>query len=204
MNRQRLEAFSDGVFAVAITLLILDIHVPRGDPLTWAVLASLLPSVLVFVLSFVLVGVYWVAHHTMLIFAGAVGRRLLWTNIGLLLVIVFIPLSAATLGDHPESPEALVVYGANLSLANVAGLGVWLQATRHHRAGPIAAYRRFVARVHATPILVYAAGAATGFVSVPVALVLYAAVPVFFILPNPWLDRRTVQALAALGETPRD
>lgn len=200
MNRQRLEAFSDGVFAVAITLLILDIRVPRDATLTWTVLGALLPAILIFVLSFVLVGVYWAAHHTMLAFAGPVDRRLVWSNLALLMVIVFIPLTAATLGAHPDSPIAVVFYGGVLSLANAAGVVMWRQATRHHTAEAALAYRRFVTRVHAAPIVVYLCGAALSYASIPAALILYAAVPVFFILPIRWLDRRTGAALAALGK----
>src|SRR4029453_6516358 len=91
MNKARLEAFSDGVFAIVITLLILNIHVPDGRTLTLRSLWPLVPPVATFVLSFIIVGVYWIAHHHMLHFVTEVNRRLLWLNLLLLLSVVFIP-----------------------------------------------------------------------------------------------------------------
>jgi uncharacterized membrane protein len=106
MSKQRLEAFSDGVFAIVITLLILEVHLPIEGELTWTALAPALPHVLAFILSFVLVGTYWIAHHTMWGFVGKVDRYLLWLNLVLLLTVVFIPFPAALLGSHLTDPTS--------------------------------------------------------------------------------------------------
>src|SRR5215469_4861142 len=98
MNKSRLEAFSDGVFAIVITLLILDIHAPSTASLSVHDLRPLLPHIATFVLSFIIVGVYWVAHHHMLHFIRQVDRNLLWLNLLLLLCVVFIPFPASLLG----------------------------------------------------------------------------------------------------------
>lgn len=199
MSKTRLEAFTDGVFAIVITLLILDVHIPQDQPLTLASLGSAAPHLLAFVLSFVIVGVYWVAHHSMLHFVKQVDRPLLWLNLALLLLIVFVPFPTALLGQHPDNLLAVTLYGVNLMLVNTAGTILWLYATGRpdpaaHDAAP--ALRGFVAKLHSAPILVYALAIALAHWYVPAGLVLFAAVPVFFILPNPLIDSRLRAATA--------
>ena len=199
MPKQRLEAFSDGVFAIVITLLILDVRIPPTGGGSFGALLLILPQLAAFVLSFVIVGVYWVAHHMMLHFVRAVDRPLLWANLLLLLTVVLIPVPTAWLGQHLASPAAITAYGASLSCTNAAGCLVWRLGTRRHgaEAGRLEGYVRFVTWVHAAPILVYAAGAALAFAAPYASLLLYAAVPTFFILPNRVLDTRLRAAMAA-------
>ena len=78
MPKHRLESFSDGVFAIVITLLILNVHLDRDQELTWLTLANLGPDVLAFALTFVIVGVYWVSHHSMMHMIKAVDRRIIF------------------------------------------------------------------------------------------------------------------------------
>src|SRR5215468_1461097 len=92
MPKHRLESFSDGVFAVVITLLILNVHLDRDQELTWLTLASLGPDVLAFALTFVIVGVYWVSHHSMIHMIKAVARA-----------VVAQPPAAARRGIHTVS-----------------------------------------------------------------------------------------------------
>src|SRR5262252_704032 len=203
MTKNRLEAFSDGVFAIVITLLILDVRFPADKPLTPETLWSMAPHILAFVLSFVIVGVYWVSHHSMLHFIKAVDRQLLWLNLVLLLIIVFIPFPAALLGQHPNSQLAVTLYGINLMLVNTAGTVMWLYvALRPNLAvdGIAPAVPRFVAKLHSAPILVYGAAIVLAQWYVPLSLILFASVPTFFILPNPFIDRRLRSAIGAPGE----
>jgi uncharacterized membrane protein len=94
------ESFSDGVFAIVIMLLILNVDLDRQQALTLDALRNLRPDVFAFVLSLVIVGVYWVAHHNMLHLIQAVDRRLLWLNLVLLLAVVCVPFPAALPGQH--------------------------------------------------------------------------------------------------------
>jgi uncharacterized membrane protein len=200
MSKQRLEAFSDGVFAIVITLLILDVHLPSQGALSWTALAQALPNVLAFILSFVLVGTYWIAHHMMWGFVGRVDRYLLWLNLALLLTVVFIPFPAALLGAHFSDAIAVTLYGLALALVNTAGTFVWLYSMKRELRLPGVPDRfvRFVAIIHSTPIAIYLLGVALAPVSVALSLVLYVAVPIFFILPNPLIDREVKAALAAM------
>jgi uncharacterized membrane protein len=104
MPKHRLESFSDGVFAIVITLLILNVHLDRDQELTIQTLASLAPEMLAFALTFLIVGVYWVSHHSMMHMIKTVDRRLLWLNLLLLLAVVFIPFPAYLLGRHVGRP----------------------------------------------------------------------------------------------------
>jgi len=102
----RLEAFSDGVFAIAITLLILEIKVPHADHGLWAGLAALWPSYVAFVMSFVVVLIMWVSHHQMLGMVEGVNYRILFVNGLLLLTVTFVPFPTAVLAEHLSTTEA--------------------------------------------------------------------------------------------------
>ncbi|HKA59257.1 MAG TPA: TMEM175 family protein [Gemmatimonadales bacterium] len=105
-SKSRLEAFSDGVFAIAITLLILEIKVPHADHGLWAGIIALWPSYIAFVMSFVVVLIMWVSHHQMLGLINRVNYRLLFVNGLLLLTVTFVPFPTAVLAEHLSTPEA--------------------------------------------------------------------------------------------------
>lgn len=102
----RLEAFSDGVFAIAITLLILEIKVPHAEHGLWSGLAALWPSYVAFLMSFVVVLIMWVSHHQMLGMIDRVNYRILFANGLLLLTVTFVPFPTAVLAEHLGTPEA--------------------------------------------------------------------------------------------------
>jgi len=204
MNKSRLEAFSDGVFAIVITLLILDIHAPSTASLSVHDLHPLLPHIATFVLSFIIVGVYWVAHHHMLHFIRQVDRNLLWLNLLLLLCVVFIPFPASLLGTGFANALVVRLYGCTLIATNAAGLFFWLYAISHRELAVAHLSRDFalwVSKIHSSPILVYAVAVAIAGWSTAVSLILFAAVPLFFILPNPFLKRRIGAMTQADHET---
>ena len=118
MGTNRLEAFSDGVLAVIITIMVLELKLPQGADL--AALAPLLPTLLGYVLSFVYVGIYWNNHHHMLHATKRVNGRILWANLHLLFWLSLVPLITTWLGEHPGAPVPAAVYGGVLCMA---GLG---------------------------------------------------------------------------------
>jgi uncharacterized membrane protein len=205
MTKTRLEAFSDGVFAIVITLLILDVRFPAGEALTLAALMGVAPHLLAFVLSFVIVGVYWVSHYNMLHYVKEVDRQLLWLNLALLMIVVLLPFPTSLLGQHPDSLLAVTLYGVNLMLANAAGTVLWLYATgrRSLAADEVPpALRGLIAKLHAAPILVYGLAIVVAHWYVPASLILFAAVPAFFILPNPLIYARVRAASGGTGTRP--
>jgi len=192
MSKTRLEAFSDGVFAIVITLLILNVHVPDGRTLTLGGLRPLVPPLATFVLSFIIVGVYWIAHHHMLHFIKEVNRRLLWLNLLVLLCVVFIPFPTSLLGTGFNNPLVVRLYGLSLIATNASGLFFWLYASSHEElmVAPITkAFARTVVVIHSSPMFIYGLAVVLAGWSTKASLALYAAVPLFFILPNPLLER---------------
>jgi uncharacterized membrane protein len=119
LAKDRIEALADGIFAVAMTLLVLDIKSPEnrnfattGDLVTY--LASLEHSFAMYAISFFVLAIFWIAHHLLFHFVLHVDRRLLWFNIAFLLLVTFVPFSTDLLGDHGHLTLPVLVYGANL------------------------------------------------------------------------------------------
>ncbi len=118
MNKNRLEAFSDGVLAIVITIMVLELHVP-AEP-TWPALLHELPTILSYVLSFVYVGIYWNNHHHMLHLAGRINGGVLWANLHLLFWLSLIPFTTRWINDAGLAQVPVLVYGLNLLLAAIA------------------------------------------------------------------------------------
>jgi uncharacterized membrane protein len=125
MSTSRIEAFSDGVFAIVITLLVLEIHVPsaQGKDISAALahnLLALTPKFLTYILSFALVCIWWVAHHHLFHVLRRSDRGLLWLNSLFLLWLAFIPFPTALMGDFPGERIAVMGYGAVSTLAGIS------------------------------------------------------------------------------------
>lgn len=122
MNKQRLEAFSDGVYAIVITLLILDIRIPEVAPeALGAMLLKLLPQLFTYILSFFVVGLYWHAHHQVSVQVKQVNSAFIWLNLVWLLFVSVLPFPTSLLGRYPFQSIPLTIYGVNLILVNVTG-----------------------------------------------------------------------------------
>lgn len=136
MNKNRVEAFSDGVFAIVITLLILDIRVPDVDySQLLASLVAVLPRMFAYVISFGVIGVYWLAHHQSLQLIGKLNGFLIWLNLIYLLAVSFMPFPTALLGRYPLQPIPIVIYGLNLIVANTIGVMLTLYLRAHPELG---------------------------------------------------------------------
>jgi uncharacterized membrane protein len=136
MNKNRVEAFSDGVFAIVITLLILDIRVPEVEYSQLLVsLVAVLPRIFAYVISFGVIGVYWLAHHQSLQLIGKLNGFLIWLNLAYLLAVSFMPFPTALLGRYPMQPIPIVIYGLNLIVANTTGVMLTLYLRAHPELG---------------------------------------------------------------------
>jgi uncharacterized membrane protein len=130
---ERLAALSDGIFAVAMTLLVLDIHVPasagvRGDAELWAALVGMGPQFLMFALSFMTLGIFWIGQQTQLNHLVRAHRSLVWTHILFLFAVSLTPFSTRLLAEYPTYRVALVAYWANIFLLGAALYVSWLCA----------------------------------------------------------------------------
>jgi len=118
MNNTRLEAFSDGVIAIIITIMVLELKVPHGT--TLEALAPLIPNFLSYVLSFIYVGIYWSNHHHMLHTCESVTGRILWANLHLLFWLSLIPATTAWMSENHRESAPSALYGADLLMAAIA------------------------------------------------------------------------------------
>src|SRR6516164_7618490 len=131
MGTSRLEAFSDGVIAVIITIMVLELKVPRDTTLTS--LLGILPQFLAYLLSFVVVAIMWVNHHHMLHIARRADARLLWSNNNLLFWMSLVPFVTAYMGNNYRDPRAVALYGAVLFCCGASFSFLRAAIFRHHR-----------------------------------------------------------------------
>jgi len=137
MQKNRLEAFSDGVLAIIITIMVLELKVPKGADL--ATLATLIPVFLGYVLSFVYVGIYWNNHHHLLHTCTRVTGGVLWANLHLLFWLSLFPVSTAWLGQNPYAAIPAATYGVILLCAAIAYYILQLTIIRSHGPGSVLA-----------------------------------------------------------------
>lgn len=198
MTKARLEAFSDGVFGVAITLLILDVR-PEDGVTGWQILTHQWHHILVYVFSFLLVGLYWVAHHHVMHFITGTDRTLLWLNLLVLLFVVFIPFTAAQLSASHEDPSSIRIYASTLICINLSGTALMAYARRHGLLSPAlsGSFLRTALYLHLVPMAAYSVAIALASWCPIASLALMVVVPAFFILPNPWLEKTVRHAMEA-------
>jgi len=130
----RIAAFSDGVFAIAVTLLALQLDIPAtGDVDVWAEVSALAPDFLAFAISFAVIGAYWVAHHRLFAEIERYDGRLIWLNLLSLFFIVLMPFTTSLVGEHGDQPIAVAIYALSISAAGFVNTGMALYALRGHR-----------------------------------------------------------------------
>jgi len=200
LPKTRIEAFSDGVFAIVITLMAFDIKLaPNVTDLAQA-LHTLQPKLNGYILSFALVGMYWVAHHQMFNSFRRVNRNLMWINLLFLLFVTFLPFTTSLLSVGNVSQLAVMIYGGNLAVISTTLFAIWFYATRAaDLADPrmSAAARRDVDhRILSMPVLAVIS-IAISFYSVRYSLFVYYAIVLRFLLANR-IDRR----LNAISDQP--
>ncbi len=186
----RVEAFSDGVFAIVITLLVLEIKAPElsasaGAGEALRALATLAPKFAGFFLSFLFIAVFWVSHHRFFALVRRVDGGLLWLNNLLLLLMCFIPFPTAFVGDHPKNPVALALFALVLLSSSTTFNLMWRHARRRRLSRehlPEALIRRAILRGLVGPAG-YAVAAGAGFLSPAVSWTLFILIPFFYALP---------------------
>ncbi|MEP7083985.1 MAG: TMEM175 family protein [Betaproteobacteria bacterium] len=189
MGTGRLEAFSDGVLAVIITIMVLEMKAPHdGDP---KALLALLPVLLSYVLSFVYVGIYWNNHHHLFHVIKHVDGRVLWANLHLLFWLSLIPFATSWMGENHFSTWPTVMYGVILLMSGVA-YELMTRSLRH--ANPDAALAGHAAAKSSkgvVSILIYLAAIPLAFYNVLLADAMFVLVAIMWFIP----DRRIEQAL---------
>jgi uncharacterized membrane protein len=192
MNKTRLEALSDGVFAIVLTLLVLDLHVPHlEEPFTnaqlWSQLALLWPVFGSFLLSFLVISVFWINHHFLFtFFVNKIDRSINLLNIVYLLFVVLVPFSANLFGEYPESQLAAVIYGVNI-LACVALLRMMILVAQRTVTDQNTVSPRTMKQARIRANLTngsYLLGIAAAFVYIPASVFFYIFPMVFNMIPG--------------------
>src|SRR6476646_10726737 len=189
MTTNRVEAFSDGVIAILITIMVLELKVPHGVDL--GALRPMLPTFLAYVLSFVVLAIYWNNHHHMLHATRHVTGSVLWANVHLLFWLSLIPFTTAWMGESGFASFPTAAYGAVLLLAGVAYYILQTTIIAHDGMAPeVAAVLRGDVKGRIS-IVLYAAAVPLAFVHRAIAGAIYVAVALMWLVP----DRRIEKAL---------
>ena len=145
-DTERLVFFSDAVFAIAMTLLIIDIHVPEVETPQelWNGLLQLWPNLLGFIISFFVISVYWRNHHRMFHFIKRYDRTLISLNFGLLFLVVLLPFTTALISLHGDWQLPVVIYDSSLAIAGLIMAAIWVYATSGERLVDAGLDRRYV------------------------------------------------------------
>jgi uncharacterized membrane protein len=183
MGTNRLEAFSDGVIAVIITIMVLELKVPRDTGL--ASFGAVLPQFLSYLLSFLVVAIMWVNHHHMLHSARRADARLLWSNNLLLFWMSLVPFVTAFMGNNPRDPRAVALYGVVLSLCSVSfALLRWAIMQHHRDSREMFHYHRHSALKNVYSLILYAASVPLAFLDVRISFFIFVFVALSYFLPE--------------------
>jgi uncharacterized membrane protein len=187
MHKGRLEAFSDGVIAIIITIMVLEMKVPHGTDL--ASLEPLFPVFLSYILSFIYVGIYWNNHHHLMQVVQNVRGQVLWANMHLLFWLSLFPFTTGWMGENHFEQLPVALYGMNLLCAGVAYYILTLTLLRHHEKDSklaIALGSDFKGKVS---VAVYALAVPLTFVNVWFGLLAYQIVAVMWLIPDKRVEK---------------
>jgi uncharacterized membrane protein len=190
MRTSRLEAFSDGVLAIIITIMVLELHTPEAP--TWSALGDSANGLLTYLLSFVYVGIYWSNHHHMFQLTERVTGAVLWANLHLLFWLSLYPFTTSWMDEHFARIPVLV-YGVNLLMAAIAYYLLQLSIIRAEGDGSLlkqAVGRDVKGRI--SPVI-YLLGIGGAFLSPWISIVLFTAVAVMWLVPDTRLERFVIE-----------
>ena len=190
MSKGRLEAFSDGVIAIIITIMVLELKVPHGDD--WAALWSRIPVFLSYVLSYVFLGIYWNNHHHLLQAVRHVNGRILWANLHLLFWLSLVPFVTAWMGDSRFAPRPVALYGVVMLFSGVAYFVLTRALISRHGSDSVIATALGRDLKGKVSVVLYAVAIPSAFLSPWIACGVYVFVAIIWLVP----DRRVEKALA--------
>jgi uncharacterized membrane protein len=200
ISKSRIEMLTDGIFAIVMTLLVLEIAVPQlthSEATTGELLRQLIelwPVIYSYALSFIILGFFWIGHHDQFYYIKRANRIFAWITIFYLMFIAFIPFSTALLGEYTDQQISVVIYGINIAVAGFWARVQWWYASKDHRLTDPDLEPTFVkimSRRGTIGIVIYLIAAALSFVSIIASLVLFIVIPIYYLVPartdKPWL-----------------
>jgi TMEM175 potassium channel family protein len=188
VTTSRLETFSDGVFAIAATLLILDVNIPHEGSVAHELL-RIWPSYLAYAISFLTIGIIWVNHDAVMKQIGRTDRTFLFLNVIFLMVVAFSPFTTRVVAEHLKdgSHAAAFAYGLNFTLMSICYAALWFYAAGNRRLIATDADPRMISgisRSFAPGSLMYGVATLSSLVSAYLAVALYAAIALFYVLES--------------------
>lgn len=187
MKKGRLEAFSDGVLAIIITIMVLEMKVPHG--VTWESLRPVVPVLLSYILSFIYLGIYWNNHHHMLSTVKKANGVILWANLHLLFWLSLVPFVTGWMGENNFAKTPVLLYGVVLLMA---GIAYWLlQTAIIHSQGSNSLLLRAVGsdiKGKSSPVI-YVVGILLGLVNPWIAIAVFGLVAVMWLVPDQRIER---------------
>ena len=191
MSKGRMEAFSDGVIAILITIMVLELTVPHGDDL--AALRPLIPIFLSYVLSFVFLGIYWNNHHHLFQVVERVDGRVLWANMHLLFWLSLVPFVTGWMGENNFSVWPVALYGTVLFFAGVAFFILTRVLLSIHSSDSVLATalgRDFKGKIS---VVIYLVAIPLAFVNSWIACAIYVLVAIMWLVPDPRIEKTLAQ-----------
>ena len=187
MTTGRLEAFSDGVIAVIITIMVLELKVPESTD--WSAIRAMLPKFISYILSFIYVGIYWNNHHHLLYRTNVINGSIMWSNLFFLFTLSLTPVSTAWMGEHSFQKNTTILYGIIL-MCNGIAYGI-LSYCISKKDGNDSDFIKAVSggTKEKISVFIYICGIAVSFYEPYIALVFYYVVALMWIIPDKRLER---------------
>ena len=192
MSNLRVSTLVDGVFAIVMTLLVFDIDTPnlplkKVEVFLWKELIRLWPKLITYIISFIVLGIFWISHHQQFKFIIKTDRNLLWLNIIFLMAVAFIPFSAALISQYSGSREAILIYGINLITIGFILYFHWAYATYRHRLVKSTLQGDFIGKLKNKILLTngyYILAMGLSFYSTYLSLLIFISVTLYSLRPN--------------------
>lgn len=199
MSLNRFEAFSDGVFAIAVTLLVLEIKAPDLSQATSSEaitkLLQVFPHILSYITSFIVIGVLWINHHALFHLLKRVDRTALAINLLLLMCVAFIPYPTALIGEFGSSLPVVVFYGLSLALTGFVYNVLWFYVVHRYITSEDLIQKRAIRKATIWSLsypISYLIAAGLAFISINLSIVLYVLIPLFYLLPG-IIDKQLIE-----------
>ena len=190
MRSGRLEAFSDGVLAIIITIMVLELKIPHGDELNS--LKPLMPVFLSYVISFIYIGIYWNNHHHMMSVVEHVNGKALWANIHLLFWLSLVPFATAWMGENNFTLWPVVLYGMLLMMSGVAYYILSQILIKLHGKNSILAKAIGKDKKGIISVVIYATAILLSFINSWIGVSLYALVAAMWLIPDKRIEKKVV------------
>jgi len=192
MGKTRLEAFSDGVMAIIITIMVLELKAPEGA--TWHALQHLMPVFLSYVLSFTYIGIYWNNHHHLMHLVKHINAGIMWGNLNLLFWLSLVPFATAWVGENHFEPFPIALYAALFAMCGVAYTILQITIDRCHNGdSKLKEIMRYQRKKGITSFILYILAIPLAYVNTLISGLLFVTVAIMWLIPDRKIEEMTTQ-----------